>query len=225
MSSSPSLRAASRVLRGGDAQLFERASVTTPLSDLVFDEPVVAPAVPNDPIADAYRAGIAAGRAEAEADFVREEADRRGAALNSLVAALTDAATTVARSREALMDQVISEIGDLVLALVRELVSEELALRDDPARAAIERALRFAPPDIDLVVHLNPGDEIAAWELESLVPGRRIRVVEDDHVEAGGCVLEVGSARIDAQIGPALERLHTAFTHLQVVPDLEEEAG
>jgi flagellar biosynthesis/type III secretory pathway protein FliH len=182
-------------VRACDAQVLERARVTVPVSEIVVvetPEPVYGTHL-EDPVAAAYRDGLAKGRAEAEQS-----------------------------ARQGLLDDLLNEVGELIFALVEELVGELLALHEEPVRVAIGRALRVAPPEIDLIVHLHPSAEIAAWELESLVPGRRIRVVEDPSVDEVGCVLEVGSATIDAQIEPALARLKASLTHLHNSPDVEE---
>lgn len=226
MSLSPNTRPLPRVLRGGDAELLERATLATPLSELAVSvhEPVLESVLElvNDPVEDAYRAGLLAGREAAEKDLAREDLRRREAALHDLAISLAGAAHAIATNRRAVLDELLGEVGDLVFALVRELIGEELELREEPARTAIERALRFAPADVDLVVHLHPRAAIAAWELESIAPGRRIRVLEDDEIEEGGCVLEVGSATIDAQIGPALNRLRAALSHLHSNSSFEE---
>ncbi|HVB06569.1 MAG TPA: FliH/SctL family protein [Acidimicrobiales bacterium] len=216
------------MLRGGDAACLARAAVTTPLSEVTLSFPDAVPAHHDTPApavdaaAAAYAKGLAAGRAEAEAESAQAASLRHEAALAKLTTSLIQSAQALSTSREAMLDELLSEISELVLALVRELIGAELALHEEPARSAIKRALRFAPPDTDLVVRLHPSAEIAAWELESLVAGRRIRVVEDDRVEPEGCILEVGAATIDAQIAPALERLRDALLHLHAGRDFEE---
>jgi flagellar assembly protein FliH len=38
-----------------------------------------------------------------------------------------------------------------------------------------------------------------------------LTVIPDPAVEAGGCILEVGDSRIDAQLGSALDRVRAAL--------------
>ncbi len=42
--------------------------------------------------------------------------------------------------------------------------------------------------------------------------GRDLTLVADPGVEPGGCILAVGDSRIDAQLGPALDRVRAALS-------------
>jgi flagellar assembly protein FliH len=228
MSLLPSTR---RVLRGEGAEVLERATITTPLSEVHvapatthFSEPVTvddAVIVDADALAAAYDEGRRDGEAAAAEDAVQQHAVRREQELRALAERLQSAADVLTANRQAILDTLFEDMGELVFDLVRELVGADLALREEPARSAVARALRVAPAHTDLVVRLNPHAAIAAWELESLAPGRRLRVIEDDSIEETGCLLEVGSATIDAQIGPALVRLRETLARLG--PSANEE--
>jgi flagellar assembly protein FliH len=222
-----------RVLRGEGAELLERATITTPQSEVRveqvvthYPEPVgladVAVAVVDaNALATAYEEGRRDGASAAAEDTVQQHAVRREQEMRALAERLQSAADVLTANRQAILDTLFEDVGELVFELVRELVGADLALREEPARSAVARALRVAPAHTDLVVRLNPHAAIAAWELESLAPGRRLRVVEDDSVEETGCLLEVGSATIDAQIGPALARLRETLARLG--PSANEE--
>lgn len=76
---------------------------------------------------------------------------------------------------------------------------------------ALHRALGLVPEGADLIIRLHPDDVVAAAELPALVAEQagvvgQVQVVSDEHVEPGGCVVDAGPCRIDAQIGPALDR-------------------
>ena len=71
----------------------------------------------------------------------------------------------------------------------------------------LRRALALSPEDGPTVVRLNPDDlqRIPAHVLEQL-PGS-VRVVPDPRVEPAGAVADTGVCRVDAQLGPALDRV------------------
>ena len=71
---------------------------------------------------------------------------------------------------------------------------------------ALTRAMALVPRGEDLVVRLHPGDVTTSEELQALVADASVKVVSDPDVEIGGCVVEAGPCRIDAQVGPAMER-------------------
>jgi flagellar assembly protein FliH len=70
----------------------------------------------------------------------------------------------------------------------------------------VKRAVALVPEGEDLVVRLHPDDVITADDLQVLVAEASVKVVHDSEVEIGGCVVEAGPCRIDAQIGPAMAR-------------------
>jgi flagellar assembly protein FliH len=142
------------------------------------------------------RAGLAAGREEASAALER--------ATGALLAAATDLA-----GRDAFALRAVSvEVADLAVAVVEGLLGRELAALDEPARAAVERALALAPERGAVVARLHPDDRASVAEVaEALAPGREVELVADPAVEPGGAVVEVGACRIDAQLSTAVARV------------------
>ena len=62
------------------------------------------------------------------------------------------------------------------------------------------------PAGASTIARLNPAD---AALINKAPPG--VTIVADPAVESGGCILEVGDSRIDAQLGPALDRVRSAL--------------
>ncbi|MEX2658093.1 MAG: FliH/SctL family protein [Acidimicrobiales bacterium] len=165
-------------------------------------------------VAEAQAAGHAAGRAEgydagrlealADAAVARAAlADAGAAALAALERASAELAAREARS--------LADVEHAVLACAFELatavVGRELALASDPGRDALRRALVLAPERESVTAHLHPDDVALLGDPTELSPGREVTVVADPAVERGGCVLEAGPCRIDAQLGAALARV------------------
>ena len=164
--------------------------------------------------------GYREGRAEAERaaqlrveqDRSRLEQDLREQArhVQDAAAALHDAAATL-RTVQA---PAAKEIEDLAVrcavAIAEQILGRELS---DPGRAAVDavrRALRLAPDGADAVVRLHPGDLATVAATDAMAAAATVRFVADETVQPGGCVLDAGACRIDAQVGPALARVHAA---------------
>ncbi|MGH9068800.1 MAG: FliH/SctL family protein [Acidimicrobiales bacterium] len=150
-----------------------------------------------------YAAGVAAGRAEAlvgataAMDQARADLDRAalvlGQALFDLNQARSEAVEVAASDAVGLaMDLVAAILGQAPVGLSTERVVAALALVPD---SDVLSVLRVHPDDLDVV-----SDSVAD-----------VKVVADETVERGGCVVEAGPTRIDAQRGPALARLHKAI--------------
>ncbi|MGH9102309.1 MAG: FliH/SctL family protein [Acidimicrobiales bacterium] len=213
-----------RVVSGDAARLAAPAVLVT-LGGLA---PMAAAALPVDTLraeqawAEGFEAGLAEGRrsqAEADAAGSRAELERVLAALRRAADRLDEAAGTT-------LAVVETGVADLAFRLTQELVGREITT-SEPVLDALTRGLALAPPegDVRLVVHPADAATLAAV-VERRGAGRpwgsagggawhgldrRFAVVTDDSVERGGCIVEVGPVSVDAQIGPALERVRTAL--------------
>jgi len=150
-----------------------------------------------------YRDGFEAGAAEARRQV--EEKGRR-----NLVPAMLalEQATADLRARDAVVfEQIEPELIGLVLAIVEAVIGRELETVDAPVRDALIRALTFAPDRGPVRVFVHADDLETIGSVDELVPGRTVELVADPSIERGGCVVLVGACRVDAQVGPALERV------------------
>jgi flagellar assembly protein FliH len=156
-----------------------------------------------------YDDGFAAGLAEGLASG-RVAAAAEGAAtlarLEALGRSLVEAAEDL-RRRQAL------ELGGLEDALARTafdlaaaVVGRELALSASPGADALARALALVPAGSVAVARLHPDDVPSLGAV-----GGTVTVIADPAIEPGGCILEVGDSRIDAQLGSALDRVRAAL--------------
>ena len=149
-----------------------------------------------------YQEGYLAAQEESKAALDSSvEADRR-----RLCTALADAALVVSGTRVEAVATVTDEIVELALELAGVFLQRELTLSASLDAEALGRALALAPTDEDLTVRLHPDHTMEITQIEALAPGVAVKVIADPAIERGGCVLEVGPCRIDAQIKSALER-------------------
>jgi flagellar assembly protein FliH len=170
---------------------------------------------------EARREGWAAGHAEglvaaeqvvAAAEHAAEERiaavqarwERR---LASATAAMGAAAERLDAVAAPVVDELRDSILDTVLVLVGDLLGRELAVAGSPGLDALRRALTLCPTDVPVVVRLHPDDlsEVPPEALAQLPPS--VTVLGDGSVERAGALAEAGTQRVDAQLGPALERV------------------
>lgn len=93
--------------------------------------------------------------------------------------------------------------------LAGSLVGRELERCDDQLVASIDRSIALVPERGLVMVRVNPTDVAAARaSTENRAElGGRIEIVADTSIAPGGCVAVVGPLRVDAQLGPALDRV------------------
>jgi flagellar assembly protein FliH len=168
--------------------------------------------------AEGYAVGWAEGRRAAEEAAIleataaatarAEEAARSRAALASALEALGAAADTL----EARAVVPAGDLGDAIVTgafeLAQTLLGRELALAADPGLDAIRRALVLLPENRPVTARLNPDDASVCREgIAEAALGRDVLIVADPTVEPGGAIVDCDSSRVDAQLGPALERV------------------
>ncbi len=204
MSSSKS--AGARILRG---EAGRRAAVAS----LALEVPL-AGARGGIPLAEqlalARAEGFEAGRQEALREAAASTAAERAAQLRQLTDALTAAARAVATQRVDAVRVAEHDAVLLALELTEVVLGRELEVSRSVTVDALQRALALVPSGEDIVVRLHPDDlsvlDTGEGEWRALLPPGAVAVVADSAVEPGGCVLEAGACRVDAQIGPAMAR-------------------
>jgi flagellar assembly protein FliH len=163
-----------------------------------------APAV--DPFAAARASGYEEGFQAGLADAASGDEAARAARTASLSDALIAAAASARSHRDEAVAQAEQEAVELAFELAEAILGREIRLSPSLSIDAVTRAVSLVPKGEDMVVRLHPGDAMTVEDLQALVADSSVKVVHDADVELGGCVVEVGPCRIDAQIGPAMER-------------------
>jgi flagellar assembly protein FliH len=153
------------------------------------------------------REGFAAGNAEARATAEAVAAERVGSALDAMDAAIDD----LQRRDAVVVAEIERSVVDLAVGLAAAILQREIAIVDDAGADAVRRALRLAPSRGDVIARLAPGDVDNLLDVATIAPGRNVEVVADPSVAPGGCIVDVGAARIDASIDGALDRARSAL--------------
>ena len=225
----------SKVLRGNaaaarpaflDTELGRQPTLT--LVEPIGDGGVDAPVDPEvtEGYAAGYEEGYAEGHAEGKAvgyaegyqrgneeaaeralEFMREREQRLSEALQ----ALAIAARECNERQSAAIDDIEGSIVAAIFDLAETVVGRELSHTRTPGRDAVARALAMAKTHGPATARLNPDDVESIGDLADLAPGRVIEIVADPAVEPGGCILEAGAQRVDAQIGTAIARAKKAL--------------
>lgn len=199
-----------RVLRGvAVTRAFSPLDAELPGPPLPID-PVAAAAVERRGYDDGYAAGLAeglaAGRAAASAEIAAASA-RLEAATRSLAAAADELRRRQALELAGLEDALARTAVDLAAAII----GRELEVSASPGADALARALALVPAGCTAVARLHPSDVAALGDEPFAEAPAALTLIADPAVEPGGCILEVGDSRIDAQLGPALDRVRTAL--------------
>lgn len=213
----------SRVLRGAATAGVRGAVLGTDLSLLAPPPPPREPVeLPDEDPAEVARAareeaarlgysdGFSAGRQDALLAAQAEAAAAAQAAATALQS--LDAATAALHGHQTMaVADVEQHIVELAMSIAEAIVQRELTAAASPGRDALVRALALAPERVDAVARLHPEDLQTVGDLTMMTAEREITLIGDPSVERGGCLLDVGACRIDAQISPALDRVRKSL--------------
>ena len=237
MSSSSSARV--RVLRGVSFErAFSPLETELPGPPVEVD-PVVAAAEERRGYDDGYRTGMAEGLAAGRAAMGAESAAHL-ARLETLIRSLDEAAADLRRRQALELAGVEDALARTAVDLAAAIIGREIQVAASPGADALARAMSLVPAGATATARFNPADA-ALLEGErpptrlivpdsagavgpaggdsAVLPGAPshpvvpagVAIVADPTIEPGGCILEVGDSRIDAQLGSALDRVRSAL--------------
>lgn len=155
-------------------------------------------------------AGLTSGRAEVEAAINdhRHNAERLDALSRALEQALAQTQQREADAIALIEDAVVELSVQIAESLVHREITDHGAVID-----VIRHCLELCAGD-DAVARVHPDDLACAAEARTsglIEESSEVRLVADAGVARGGCIVDAGAARLDAQIAPAIERIRTAL--------------
>ena len=178
-------------------------------------DPSVATAEVQRGYDDGYKAGVAEGLAAGRA-AATAESDAVVGRLETLAGALAAAADDLRRRQALELTGLEDALARAAVDLAAAIIGRELEVAVSPGADALARALALVPAGSTAVARLHPADAARLGHAgdNAALPGAApaaVTIIPDPVIEPGGCILEVGDSRIDAQLGPALDRVRSAL--------------
>jgi flagellar assembly protein FliH len=146
---------------------------------------------------DGERSGHAQGE-QAGGDAVRREVESVLQSLGRMLEELESLRQKDAREFE-------KELVEMVLAVARKVVGQEVAANPDAVAHLLRDALGRIEHAGPLTIRMNPADlerlsDLRPQLLEGLADPGRVRFEADEGLGAGGCLIESGAGDIDARV-------------------------
>jgi flagellar assembly protein FliH len=164
---------------------------------------------------DGYKVGVAEGLAAGRAAATAESA-AVVARLATLAGALADAADDLRRRQAMALEGLEDALAHTAVDLAAAIIGRELEVAVSPGADALARALALVPAGSTAIARLHPADAARLGDTGGNAAPRggapaALTIIPDPVIEPGGCILEVGDSRIDAQLGSALDRVRSAL--------------
>jgi len=148
--------------------------------------------------------GVAQGLEQAKTEYT-EQASQLRAALDAVL-------HTFEAERNHFMVQAHQELLALALAMAVKITRRQLQIDPEIVLENVKAAVNLVGSRSTVVVGMNPSD-IDRFNLldpekaEKLLGLQQVKIVPNDTVEAGGCVVRTENGAIDAQVSTQLQNL------------------
>jgi flagellar assembly protein FliH len=170
--------------------------------------------------ADGHADGLAEARDEAAKDLERIH-DGLRARLDSVLAALE-------KTHQAIVSNVQASVGEVAFAAVCRLVGRK-ELSHAVVLQVVEHACTQLHMETGATIRLHPRDVETVTELlrhdGSRVQALGLKLVSDESLQLGGCVVEGNSGQYDGGLESQLRRLHAILTSDIAVADRAGEGA
>jgi flagellar assembly protein FliH len=149
----------------------------------------------------AYQEGFAAGMKDG-----LQEAQTSVEAMNRLMGGLIE-------SLQQFDQELADETLELAVEVAKQIVRESIRLKPDIAVSVVRDAMASLPhSNQHVILHLNPQDSaLVRAYLDKEGHHGTWRIMEDAHIERGGCRLETASSEIDATVENRWKRIISAL--------------
>jgi len=129
--------------------------------------------------------------------------------INEKVAMLDSIFRALANPLDELDGTVESEIVELVIAMMRQLVRRELKLDPGQVVAVVKDALRALPLSArNIQIRLNPEDmKIVSGALGAPLEQQNWQLIDDPVISRGGCQVVTSTSQIDSTVEAQIARL------------------
>jgi len=144
----------------------------------------------------AYEEGLASGQEEGRRQGREEYAEKLGS-ITSLIDELGEIPKKLVHEHE-------TEILELIKVIAERLVQQEISHDKPVIREILNSALEYIVESTTVSVKLNRADiellNSSNEEGEFLFAKRKVKLVEDNSISVGGCLVETGSGEVDATL-------------------------
>ena len=152
---------------------------------------------------EAYQKGFEQGQRDG-LTLEKKQMEEKAKQLETIFSGLTDLKAQIYHESE-------SELLNLSVLMAKKIIREEIKADGGIIRHTIQAALKSLVDKQHIRILLNPED---MEEVRNLLPelaaqskGGQFQLVEDNAIDAGGCILETGFGRINATIEDQLGEL------------------
>jgi flagellar assembly protein FliH len=163
-----------------------------------------------------------AGREEGLTQGAAEARQLAQAETGQKIAQLQNNFSAVLKSLEKQKDQFFRNAEEMSLEIIRQMVQmilhREISTDPQTVISTLQAALKYTSERTSVTIKVNPRDyQTVAGQQSFWLPInsqlKNVQVVEDERVDAGGCLIDTGAGTVDARIGSQFQKLQEVLEH------------
>lgn len=169
---------------------------------------------------EGYALGFGEGRAQGlkdgHAEAFRQAAEKFAAEQAQAMRMVTEVIAEFEARKRDLLVEAEQDLVQFAVEVAGRLTFDIGAARGEAAKANLERALAKISSATDLTVRANPGDAstletFAADYVKTWGEAVHVRMVPDESIAPGGCVVTAGATQIDADLSTLVRQMNAAI--------------
>ncbi len=189
---------------------YEEFSTFQPIEEVV-EEPMISVSDARKQVQNAYDRGFADGKQVATATMMTE-IQRQQEVLKNFDTLIENLHAEFAVSINAMERSIV----ELALIAAEAVINEEVHQDKSVVVTQVKKALTALHGAEDIAVRLNTDDYDALAQAKSMFvsdPSKmaKVKIIADDSVELGGCIVESSLGSIDAQLQVQFHKISEAF--------------
>ncbi len=159
-----------------------------------------------------YKAGFEAGKRDGHETAYEESRRKFESQHAGIVAQMQRAIAEIDEMKEGLRVAAERDLLDFALMLATKMTCSVGRLFRESAIENARRALRLVGTKTDVTIRVNP-DDFTSMEtyardvLRQVDASPAVRILSDDSISAGGCIVETGSSCVDATLETQIDEL------------------
>jgi flagellar assembly protein FliH len=153
---------------------------------------------------EAYREGYDAGRSEAACEVAGEA--------GQLLETIKGLNVELRNEEQRMIEEVEPQLIELAVQIAEKILHRELTQDSEAVRATVTAALNKLTDRDRVTIRANPADEALLKEFKIDIAAsfdgvREVRVVADENIARGGCVVETDMLRVNGDIDAQLKEI------------------
>jgi flagellar assembly protein FliH len=162
----------------------------------------------NEGLEKGHAEGLVKGRAQAAAAVAEQ--------CKTINETLMKIADNFEKEKKLLLNQARQDMVRLAFAIAAKVIRRETSLSPDIAVRNVESAVELTANKTDITIRLSPADIASVQEFLPQLHRRfsdmkSVKVVADEAVSRGGCLLTTTSGSVDADIKTQMEEIEKAL--------------